>query len=196
MKALLIVALVGTVAMISGCATNKSVQEAIDANQQDFLTQIESHEASIEVLKKSAMAGLEKSKENAELLKAQQAQLDEIKKKLMTIQGYAEASKVMSAANTVKVSELEDALEQNTAADAETKQTLSTIDKLYEGVMIDHYQMIADSASGAIERLKASGWHASTNAPVDLDEPIEIVAPDTSAPTATNTPSGEAPATK
>ena len=69
-----------------------------------------------------------------------------------------------------------------------------TFDKLYEGVMIAHYQMIADSANEAITQLKAAGWHASTNAPVDLDEPIEIVAPDTTAPAATNAPAEEAAA--
>jgi len=194
MKTLRIAALFGAAAIISGCATNKSVQEAIDANHQDFMAKIESHEASIDVLKKSAMAGLEKSKANAELLKAQQAQLDKIIAQLNVVQGFAESAKVMSAANTVKVAELDDALETNTATDAETKQILSTMDKLYEEVMITHYQMIADSATGAIEQLKASGWEASTNAPVDLDEPIEIVAPDTSAPAATNTMAEKTPA--
>ena len=191
MKAAYSIVLAGLVLVVAGCATSSQVQEMIDASHRDYLTQAESHEASIEVLKKSAMTGLEKGKENAEMLATLQSQLDETVIRLKTIQGYAEASKVMSAANTVKVTELEEELRANAESDTESKERLMTIDKLYEGVMVAHYQMIAESANAAIESLKADGVAASTNAPVNLDEPIEIVAPDTTSAPATNAPAAE-----
>jgi hypothetical protein len=188
MKAAYSIALAGLAMVVAGCATSSQVQEMIDASHRDYLTQAESHDASIEVLKKSAMTGLEKSQENSETLVALQARMDEAITQQKTIQGYAEASKVMSAANTVKVAELEEELRTNAESDAESQERLTTIDKLYESVMIAHYQMIADSANAAIESLKADGMAANTNAPVNLDEPIEIVAPDTTSPPATNAP--------
>lgn len=188
MKAAYSIALAGLAMVVAGCATSSQVQEMIDASHRDYLTQAESHDASIEVLKKSAMTGLEKSQENSEMLVALQTRMDEAITQQKTIQGYAEASKVMSAANTVKVAELEEELRTNAESDAENQERLTTIDKLYESVMIAHYQMIADSANAAIESLKADGVAANTNAPVNLDEPIEIVAPDTTSPPATNAP--------
>jgi hypothetical protein len=62
---------------------------------------------------------------------------------------------------------------------------MGDIDKLYEEVLIRQFQIISDSAKAAIDSLKADGFSATTNAPVKLDLPIEIVAPDTAA--ATNT---------
>ena len=57
----------------------------------------------------------------------------------------------------------------------------AVVHKLFEEVLIQQYQMIADSAHTAIESLREHGLSAQTNAPVELDEPIEIVAPDTAA---------------
>ncbi|VGO16840.1 hypothetical protein PDESU_05432 [Pontiella desulfatans] len=180
----------GLAAVLAGCATSSQVQEMIDASHQDYLTKAESHDASIEVLKKSAMTGLEKSKTNGEALASLEVQLGDIITQLKIIKGYAEASKVMSAANTVKVADLDVQVQKNTEADAAAMELLMKFDKLYEGVMIAHYQTIADSANAAIESLKNGGWHSTSNAPVNLDEPIEILAPDTSA-TGINTPVAE-----
>ena len=44
------------------------LQEMIDASQHDYSRQLKTHEDSISVLKQSAMAGLEKSSENAKRL--------------------------------------------------------------------------------------------------------------------------------
>ena len=165
--------------VLAGCTTSSQVQEMIDASHRDYLNRADVHEASIDVLKKSAMTGLEKSKENAAELIELQASLEEALTQLKIIKGYAEASKVMSAANTVAVSDLEIELTSNKEElDAATKR-LEEIDKLYEEVMVAHYQTIVDSATAAMESLKSEGWSANTNAPVKIDEPIEIVAPDT-----------------
>ena len=173
----------GMVLLIAGCATSSQVQEMIDASNRDYLDRADAHEASINVLKQSAVTGLEKAKDNsAELVKIN-AQLQEITTQLRVIQGYAEASKVMSAANTVKVADLDEQLQAFMEKDAETKRQMKKIDELYERVMIAHYQLIADSAQAAIDSLRENGWDGSTNAPVKIDKPIEIVAPDTSSVT-------------
>jgi hypothetical protein len=164
---------------LAGCTTSSKVQEMIDATYRENTDRTDSHEASIDVLRKSAMTGLEKSKENAELLVQLQAEQTQLTQMVKINKGYAEASKVMSAANTVKAAELDELLKANTESDEETKERLIEIDKLYEGVMIAHYQMIVDSAEKALESLKSDGWIGSSNAPVQIDEPIEIVAPST-----------------
>jgi hypothetical protein len=153
----------------------------IDASHRDYTEQSAAQQASIDVLKKSAVTGLEKARENAELIAVLQKQLEELQGQAKVIQGYADAAKVMSAANTVKVANLEEAVEANQEWADKTTEQLAEIDKLYEQVMIAHFQMIADSASAAVQALKEEGATASTNAPVTLDKPIEIVAPDTSA---------------
>ena len=58
---------------------------------------------------------------------------------------------------------------------------MGDIDELYERVLIRQYQIISDSAQAAIDALEADGFSATTNAPVELDLPMEIVAPDTGA---------------
>ncbi len=175
MKTIQYVTLGALAVVLSGCVTTSKVEEMIAASQQDQSSRVDSHEASIDVLKQSAVAGLEKSKENAVTIETLKAQLADLQNQVKINKGYAEASKVMSAANTVKVAELDETLNANSAADEETKRLLSESDKLYEGVMMAHYQMIADSATAAIESLKAGG----PDAPVAIDAPIEIVAPAT-----------------
>lgn len=177
-------------AIVSGCATSSQVQEMIDASNRDYQAKSELHDASIDLLKNSAMISLEKGTENADSLIMLQARMDKSTSQLETIKKYAEASKVYSAANTVKVANLEDAMQTSQDAMDETIRRMDEIDALYEKVMVQHYQTLADSALAAIEALKADGVMASTNAPVNLDEPIEIIAPDTSAPT-TNAQSAE-----
>ena len=66
---------------------------------------------------------------------------------------------------------------------------MMAIDDLYEKVMIAHYRMIADSATAAIASLEADN-KPDDDAPIErkpilMDQPIEIVAPDTSTPTNT-----------
>lgn len=177
MKTILVFAAAGIVLFLNGCMSASKVQEMIDASDRDYTDRLDAHDASMDVLRQSSMTALEKSQAHGELLEEIQAELVKINQQIRVNKGFAEASKVMSAANTVKVAQLDEALLANTEADAETKERLIEIDKLYEGVMIAHYQKIQDSAAEAIELLKSEGWAGSTNAPVNIDAPIEIVAP-------------------
>ncbi len=183
MKHLYALSILGVVAVLSGCATSSQVQEMIDASNQDCLTQLQAHEDSITVLKKSAMAGLEKSSANADRLTALEKQVATLSHRMVEVQDIANASKVISAANTVKVSGLEEQVAANKEESDKVIARMTSIDKLYEKVLIRQFQEIADSANAAIESLKANGFSATTNAPVKLDEPIEIIAPDTTTPT-------------
>ncbi|WP_372807108.1 hypothetical protein [Pontiella sp.] len=183
--------LMGCAALLAGCATSSQVQEMIDASHRDYLTKVEAHDASIDVLKKSAMTGLEKSKENGAQLAELQVTMEKVLEELKIVKGYAEASKLMSAANTVKLNGLDGRLSANEKQDQAMKDELSAFDRLYENVMLDHYQRVADSAHAVIEALKAEGCLASTNAPVNLDKPIEIVAPNPAAATVGKAPAAE-----
>lgn len=179
MKRLISITLSGLALTLAGCTTSSQVQEMIDASYREQSDEVDAHGASIDVLKKSAMTSLEKSKENAALLQEIQAELVQMNKQMRLNKGYAEASKVMSAANTVKAAELDELLQANIEADQLTKERMMEIDKLYEATMIAHYQMILESAQKAIDDLESAGWIGSTNAPVEINEPIEIIAPAT-----------------
>ncbi len=183
MKFIHTITILSLTVVLTGCATSSKVQDMIDASNQDYLTQIKEHEGSITVLKQSAMAGLEKSSENAKQLDELVKRMDALVRKMVVVQDLANASKVMSAANTVKVSDLEERVATHEEENAKVIAQMTEIDKLYEEVLIRQYQAIAESANAAIESLKEDGFSASTNAPVKLDEPIEIVAPDTATPT-------------
>ena len=185
MKSLKLIAVLGMAAVVSGCTTSSQVKEMIDTSYREQTDRIDSHEGSIDVLKTSAMTSLEKGKENAALLLQLQALLADQSKQVKMNKGLSEASSVMSAANTVKAAELDQLLKANTVSDEETEERLIEIDKLYERVLISHYQLIADSARRAIEDLQSSGWTGSSNAPVQIDQPIEILAP-TATPPGTN----------
>ncbi len=185
MKSLNPIIVLSLAAVLSGCATSSNVQEMIDASHRDYLDRMDTHESSIDVLKKSAMAGLEKSKENAVQLQALQTQLDAVLKQMTIVQRNADASKLMSASNTVKVDELDEFMTNYQEKADKIMAQMGDIDRLYEEVLIQQYQVIADSAKAAIDTLKADGFSATTNAPVKLDLPIEIVAPDTAATTNT-----------
>lgn len=173
----------GLAAVLTGCTTSSRVQEMIDASHQDYRNQLQKHEDSISVLKQSAMAGLEKSSKNAERLSTLEKQMTGLARQMVVVQDLANASKVMSAANTVKVSNLEEQVAANKEDSDKVIARMTDIDKLYEQVLIRQFQEIADSANAAVESLKANGFSAKTNAPVKLDEPIEIIAPDTTSPT-------------
>lgn len=176
----------GLAAVLAGCTTSSQVQELIDASAKDYSDQLAAHDESINILKQSAMTGLEKSKKNADGLAQLRIELEEISVRLDAVKGSADASKIMSAANTVKLSELETAVQANHRQVDETVARLAEIDKLFENVMLRHYEMIVQSANEAMSSLKADSLAASTNAPIKLDEPIEIIAPDTSVPVATD----------
>ncbi|MEI6891011.1 MAG: hypothetical protein V5783_02465 [Pontiella sp.] len=177
MKSLKYLAVFGALALLSGCATSSKVQEMIDMSYHAQTDRLDAHDASIDELKTSSVTSLKEGDEHAELLVQLQAHLDVLSKQVKTNKGTSEASKVMSAGNTVKAAELEELLTANTALDAETKTRMVEIDTLYEDVMISHFQMISDSAKQAIDDLKAEGWIGSSNAPVRIDEPFAIVAP-------------------
>jgi len=181
--------LLGLLLLMAGCATSSQVQEMIDASYRDSSDTSAAHEASINVLKQSSVAALKQNEGQADTLISLQKQLDAALAQLKVMHGNAEAAKVMSAANTVKVAELGDAMLANQEAITETAERMESIDNLFEKVMIGHYQMIADSATAAIAALQVDDVATTNGAPVGLAEPIEIVAPDTSAPT--NISSGE-----
>lgn len=183
MKSLFYCTVFGLALILTGCATSSSVQDMIDASHQDYLERMAAHEKSIDILKQSAMAGLEKSKENAAELLALQAQFDAMEKQMTIVQRNADASKLMSASNTVKVDELDEFMTSYQEKTDKIIARMGDIDKLYEEVLIEQFQSISDSAKSAIDSLKADGFSATTNAPVQLDQPIEIVAPDTAAAT-------------
>jgi hypothetical protein len=185
MKSLFNAALLGLVVVLTGCATSSKVQEMIDTSHQDYLNRMETHENTIGVLKKSAMAGLEKSKENAARVKELQTQLDAVLKQMTVVQRNADASKLMSASNTVKLDELDEFMTNYQEKTDKMIVRMSDIDKLHEEVLVQQFEIISESAKAAIDSLKADGFSATTNAPVKLDLPIEIVAPDTASATRT-----------
>lgn len=177
------VILLGAASALTGCTTSSKVQEMIDASHRDYTQQLQSHEESIDVLRQSAKAGLEKSSSNGERLGQIEKQLVALNQQMIVVQDLANASKVMSAANTVKVSDLEDRMSGHEEENEQVLGRMAAIDQLYEEVLIRQFQEIAESAAAAIETLRANGFSSTTNAPVLLDEPIEIMAPDTTAPT-------------
>jgi hypothetical protein len=169
------------IAYLTGCASTSQVQEMIDASHRDYSGQLAAHDESITVLKKSAMAGLEQSSNNTEQLVELERKVAGLIQQQAVIQDLANASRVMSAENTVKISGLSEIVTANKEEHDKVIALMAEIDKLYEQVLIQQFQDIADSANAAIESLRKDGLSAQTNAPVKLDEPIEIVAPDTAA---------------
>lgn len=183
MKPTYSIPLLGLFVLTAGCTTSSKVQQMIDASHRDYLKTTQAHTSSINVLKQSSVTLLEQNEQQEDTLVSLQKQLDAALAQLKPMQGNAEAAKVMSAANTVKVAELSDAVLANQEAINETAEKMNTIDHLFEEVMITHFQNIADSASAAIAALQADDVAATNGASTGLAEPIEIVAPDTSAPT-------------
>jgi hypothetical protein len=183
MKPLISLTALGLLLFTGGCATSTKVQEMIDASHKDYSQTIKANENSINLLKQASMKALEQNEAQAYELDALEKQMEATLAQLKPMQGNAEAAKVMSAANTVKVAELSDALQANREAINENAEKMETIDRLFEEVMIAHYQNIADSANAAIASLRADDVASTNGAPAGLAAPIEIVAPDASAPT-------------
>jgi len=178
----------GLTLILAGCATSSQVQEMIDASQQDFLEKSTQNAASITVLKKTARDSLEKDHEHAVTMAELKKQLTEAEAALDRLQATVEATKVMSADSIVKMSELKEAVAGNKSVMDVQVEKMRAIDDLYEKVMLAHFQMIADSANAAITSLEADNKLDDAAAPIQrkpiaLDEPIEIVPPDTSAST-------------
>ncbi len=188
MKTTCSMTMLGLLLLSAGCTTSSQVQEMIDASYRDSSAKSAAHEESINVLKQSSVTALKQNEAQADALVALQKQLDAALAQLKVMKGNAEAAKVMSAANTVKVAELADAVLANEEANNETAEKMETIDNLHEEVMTRHYQMIADSAAAAIAALQVDDVATGNGEPAGLAEPIEIVAPDTSA--STNADSG------
>lgn len=190
MKILNAMLALGLVVTFSGCATSSQVQEMIDASQRDFLKKSAENAGSIDVLKQTAKASLEKDSEHAAIMKELKEELAETTATLEALQSTAEAVKVLSANSVVQMSELKETVGGNKASMESYFEKMSAIDDLYEQVMISHFQMIADSASAAVASLQAD-YKPDEIDPViqkaitPLAEPIEIVAPDTSASTNT-----------
>ncbi len=172
--------------LTAGCATSSQVQEMIDASHRDYRATSKAHEASINVLKQSSVKALKQNEGQADALVSLQKQVDAVMAQLKVTLGNAEAAKVMSAANTLKVAELDEAMQANKDAITETGEKMDSIDKLFEEVMIGHYKKIAESASAAIASLQADDVATENGAPLGLAGSIEIVAPDTSVPTNTS----------
>lgn len=166
-----------------GCMSPSKVQEMIDASHQDYSAASRAHEKSISILQQSASKTLEQNEQQAAELDALEKQLEAAVAQLKPMQGNAEAAKVMSAANTVKVAELSDTVAANTEAIEETVERMESIDNLFEEVMIGHFEQIVESANAAIAALQADDVAVTNGATTGLPEPIEIVAPDTSAST-------------
>lgn len=183
MKTIYSMTLLSLLLFLTGCATSKQVQEMIDTSYRDHTSTTKAHEDSIDVLKQSSVKTSEQNQQQADAMVSLQKQLDATLAQLKPLQGNAEAAKVMSAANTVKVAELSDSMLANQEAINETAERMNTIDNLFEEVMIGHYQNVVDSAQAAIAALQADDVATTNGIPAGLAEPIEIVAPDTSAPT-------------
>ena len=95
-------AVLSLVLVLSGCATSTQVQEMIDASRQDYLKRSDSHTASIDLLKKSSIAALEKNKANAAAIAELNAELDSTQAQLKLIRGYADAAKITISAASQK----------------------------------------------------------------------------------------------
>lgn len=180
MKPVYTVLAAGLFLLSGGCMSASKVQEMIDASHRDYLETSNAHEASINVLKQSSVKTLEQNQQQADLLVSLQEQMEAAMAQLKPIQGNAEAAKVMSAANTVKVAELSDAMLVNRESIRETAERMETIDNLFETVMIGHFEQIVESANEAIAALQADDVATTNGASAGLAAPLEITAPDTS----------------
>ena len=186
MKTFLMIIAMGLAVMLSGCTTANQVQQMIDASHQNYQSQLQAQQESIDVLKKSAMTSLETGVDNSDRLAEIERQIDNMITQMIIVQDLANASKVISAANTVKVADLEDRVSSHIESNAKDIARMSDLDRLYENVLIRQFRAISASANAAIDALNAKGYSATTNVPINLDEPMVITAPDTAPMIPTN----------
>lgn len=178
----------GLILTLAGCASSSKVQEMIDASQQDFLKKSAQNADSINVLKKTAKASLEKDSEHTAIMRNLKQQQEAATAVLKSLQAAVEAAKVMTASSVVTMSEMKQTVGGNKASMDAQFDRMRAIDDLYEKVLLTHFQMVADSANAAIASLQADNKPDEADAiiqrkPISLDEPIEIVPPDTSVTT-------------
>lgn len=167
-----------------GCTTSTKVQQMIDASQQDFLKKSTQNTTSINVLKRTAKASLEKDSEHTATMRELKKQQKEALAVLKSLKAAVEAAKVMTASSVVTMSEMKETVGGNKATMDVQFERMRAIDDLYEKVMIAHFQMMADSANSAVASLQADNKPddvstAIERTPILLDEPIKIVPPDT-----------------
>ncbi len=178
----------GLMITLAGCATSSQVQEMIDASQQDFLQKSEENAASIDVLKQTAKASLEKDGEHVAIMEELQKQLTAAAAALESVSTTAEATKLLSASSVVKIAEMQEAIDGNKTVMDVYIEKMRENDELYEKVLIEHFQQLADSANALLAALQAASEPAAVEPPIQRDpipvaEPIEIIAPDTSSAT-------------
>lgn len=171
---------VGVGTLLAGCMTSTKVQKMIDLSTQGAEEKIVSHDDAIDQLQEMADNAKKERSETIAHLQEVVEQIEAVEQYVSESRSLANAAKVMSAENTVKLADLEELLvAYKKSTDTQIDQ-MANNDKLYEEVLIQQYQSIADSANAAIEALRNNGLTA--NEPVDLERPIEITAPDTSVP--------------
>jgi hypothetical protein len=183
MKIIINIVALGALVVLAGCATSSEVQEMINASHQDYLKKSAQYDASIAILKKSAATTLAENRAQEKELAGVRKQFEQANATIKVLQGNAEAAKVMSAVNTVKVADLE-----ITSSDAQQALSMNitrmmAVDEIYKTVMLNHFQQIADTANAAIADLKIGLEPASTSStkkPASITGSLEIVAPDTS----------------
>jgi hypothetical protein len=183
MKTILNLAATGAFILLTGCATSSEVQEMINASHQDYLKKSAQYDASIAILKKSAATSLAQNRAQSKELDGVREQLAQASATVKVLQGNAEAAKVMSAANTVKVADLEMTSTDAQKALAMNITRMIAVDEIYKNVMLNHFQQIVDTANASIADLKIGLEPASTTStkkPAPISESFEIVAPNTS----------------
>lgn len=177
-----IIALVWMGIVLTGCMSTVKIQEMIDQSTQEVESKIVAHDESISKLKKSTKTGIDQGANNALRLEELEQRMSAVSGSISDSHNLANAAKVISTENTVKLFELAKLLAfYKRETDAQIDK-MTTIDKLYKEVLIQQYQSIADSANAAIKSLRKNEFSATTNAPIDLNKPIEIVPPETFAP--------------
>lgn len=176
------------VIVLAGCATSSQVQEMIDASQQDFLRTSEKNADSVDVLKQTAKALLEKDGEYDIAMQELQKQLVETAASLKSVTAIAEATKILSANSVVEISEMQEAIDGNKTVMDVYIEKMRENDELYEKVLINYFRKLADSANASLASLQATDPPGEAGSPmrresIPLAEPIEIIAPDTSSAT-------------
>ena len=182
MKTLFTIVTGSMLLMVWGCATSSKVQEMIDTSHQESLNKSAQYEPSISLLKKSASTVLAQNRAQEQKIEELRKELADAFKTIQALQHNAEAAKVMSAANTIKVADLEATSTDAQKLLAANIARMLTVDEVYRNVMLEHFQQIADNANAAIADLKIGLEPPSTTPakkPANFGESLEIVVPDT-----------------
>lgn len=179
MNKISVAGIVGLGFLLAGCTSTSRIQELIGASHQSYTSKLAAHDSAIASLQQSAtklQKGIERN--HAELL-GLKTRVDAMLAQLKLIQSYADSAKMMSAANTVKISNLTERFEESVRAFEQSIDRIDAVDKLQEEQLVNHCQMLIDSATEVMDALASGGSSAVDDVPLEIDEPIEIVAPDT-----------------